>query len=132
MVKGVKMGEKDREIRVGENRLYLGEDNVIYCTIVGEVDEKTAIMGKESSIKLINMAEGRVKVLMDLNKARKTSSNARKIFSGMSEHKKVKKIALFGIHPVARLLASFFMGKAKKKDLRFFKTKEEALAWLKE
>jgi len=29
-------------------------------------------------------------------------------------------------------MASFFMGASKKKDMRFFKTKEEALAWLKE
>jgi hypothetical protein len=123
---------KDREIWVGNTKIYLDKDNILYVTINGEIDEKTAIIGKESSFKLLNMAECQVNVIMDLNKAKKPSFKARKTFIGMSEHKKVKKIALFGLHPVARLLASFFMGKAKKKDIRFFETREEALAWLKE
>ena len=32
--------EKDREIWVGKSRFYLGEDNIIYETVVGEQDEK--------------------------------------------------------------------------------------------
>jgi hypothetical protein len=122
----------DRDIYIGKNRIYLDEDNIIYAIIDGEIDEKTAIMGKESSIKLLDMTEGQVNVIMDLNNARKPSFNARKTFSGMSEHKKIKKIALIGLHPVAKLLASFFMGKVKKKNMRFFKTKEDALAWIKD
>ncbi|GAH16624.1 unnamed protein product [marine sediment metagenome] len=34
------MREEDREIWVGENRLYLSEDNILYETVVGEQDEK--------------------------------------------------------------------------------------------
>jgi hypothetical protein len=30
-----------------------------------------------------------------------------------------------------RVLASFFMGLSKNKNMRFFKAKEEALAWFK-
>ncbi|MBE3140395.1 MAG: hypothetical protein IMZ53_07420 [Thermoplasmata archaeon] len=30
----------EREIWVGENRMYLGEDNILYITLVGEMDEK--------------------------------------------------------------------------------------------
>ena len=50
----------------------------------------------------------------------------------MHEDEKLVKIAIFGLNPVARVIASFIMGVAKKKDQRFFKTKEEALAWLKQ
>jgi len=124
--------EKDREIWVGENRLYLDEDNILCVTNIGEIDEKTAIEIKEAVLKLMNMVEGKVHTLTDLNKAGKTASQARKVFQGLAEHEKQGKNAFYGMHPVARMLASFFMGISKKKDMHFFKTKEEALEWLKE
>lgn len=126
------MREEDREIWVGENRLYLGEDNILDITNIGEIDEKTAIAMKEAVLKLMNMVEGKVHTLTDLNKAGKTTPEARKIFQELAEYEKQGKTVLFGMHPVARVLASFVMGVSKKEDMRFFKTKEEALAWLKE
>jgi hypothetical protein len=126
------MENKDREIRVGENRLYLGEDNVLYITVFGEIDEKIAIAIKEADLKFKNMVEEKYDVLADMNKSGKHSSEARKIWKEMTEHEKTGKVAMFGMHPVARIIASFVMGVSKKKDMRFFKTKEEALLWLKE
>jgi hypothetical protein len=126
------MENKDREIRVGENKLYLGEDNVLYVTVVGEIDEKIAIAIKEADLKFKNMVEEKYDVLADMNKSGKHSSEARKIWKEMTEHEKTGKVAMFGMHPVARIIASFVMGVSKKKDMRFFKTKEEALLWLKE
>ena len=121
----------EREIWVGENRLYLDEDNVLCIINVGEIDEKIAIEIKEAVLKLMNMVEGKVHTLTDLNKAGKSTSQARKVFQELAEHEKQGKNAFYGMHPVARVLASFFMGISKKKDIRFFKTKEEALTWLK-
>jgi hypothetical protein len=132
MVGGKMMDEKDREIWVGKNRLYLGEDNIIHVTNVGEVDEKMAIAIKEAVLKLMNMVEGKVHTLTDLNRAGKTLPAAKKVFQELAEHEKQGKNAFFGLHPVAKVIASFFMGISKKKDMCFFKTKEEALAWLKE
>ena len=126
------MEEKDREIRVGENRIYLGEDNILRLTIFGEVDEEIEIRINEACYKLINMVEGKVHTLIDLNKAGKTLPGARKRQREISEYEKTGKVALFGLHPVARVIASFVMGISKNKDMRFFKTREEALAWLKE
>ena len=126
------MEEKDREIRVGENRMYLGEDNLLCITIVGELDEETQIGINEAGYKLMNTVEGKVYALVDLNKAGKVSPGARKRHVEISEHEKTAKVALFGLHPVARVVASFFMGISQKKDMRFFRTREEALAWLKE
>jgi hypothetical protein len=126
------MENKDREIRVGENRIYLGEDNVLYVTVFGEIDEKIAIAIKEADLKFKNMVEEKYDVLADMNKSGKHSSEARKIWKEMTEHEKTGKVAMFGMHPVARIIASFVMGVSKKKDMRFFKTKEEALLWLKE
>ncbi len=125
------MEEKDREIWIGEHRLYLGEDNIFYITVVGEVDGKTAAEVTEIDNKFKSMVEGKVHVFGDLNKAGKQSVEARKIWKEMTEDDRTGKVAMYGMHLVARVLASFVMGVSRKKDMRFFKTKEEALTWLK-
>jgi hypothetical protein len=126
------MTKNDREIWVGKNHTYLGDDNIMYTTVVGEVTEDMAKAIRDAHYKFMNIAGKKVSSLVDLNKAGKQPPEARKIGREMFENEKIGKIALFGLHPVARVIASFVMGVAKKKDIRFFRTKEEALAWLKE
>ena len=127
------MKDEDREIWIGESRVYFGEDNIIYETVVGAVDEKTAIAFKEACIKLRSKAEGRViNTLIDLNRAGKPTPEARRIGQQRLEDEEIGKVAMFGMHPVTRVIASFVMGVTRKKDMRFFRSKEEALAWLKE
>lgn len=126
------MEDKDREILVGENRLYLGEDNILYATMVGTQDGKMVIALKEANDKLINMVEGRVNSLVDLSQAGKPSPEARKVGRETLENEKVGKVAFLGLHPVARVIASFMMGVTRKKDMRVFKTKQAALTWLRE
>ena len=124
--------KEDREILIGEGHIYLDRDNIIYAAPVGEIDEKIAIEFKDGILKFMNRFEGKVNGIVDLNKCGKQSSKARAVFEELNDDKKVGKLAFFGMHPVARVLASFAMGVSKNKDMRFFKTKEEALAWLKE
>lgn len=131
MVKNI-VDEKEREIWVGESRAYLGEDNTLNIAVVGDVDENVAIALEEATSELRNMAKGKVNYLIDLNGTGRASAKARKVFQVSIMDEKTGKIALFGLHPVAKVIASFVMGVTKKKDVRFFKTKEEALAWLKE
>ena len=121
----------DREIWVGESRFYLGEDNILYETLVGKQDLETVIAIQEASDKLRSLVEGKINVLADLNKTGQPTPQARKAGKERLEKEGYGKVALFGMHPVARVLASFIMGVTKKEDMRFFKTKEDALAWLK-
>lgn len=122
----------EREFMVGESRHYLGDDNIVYVIAVGECDEKIANAHQELNIRFMDMVKGRTNFLIDLNRAGKQSPEARKLWKEIAEHEKIGKVALFGLHPVARVLASFVMSITKKGSQRFFKTKEEALAWLKE
>jgi hypothetical protein len=126
------MENKNREIHIGKNRLYLIEDNIICTVNIGEIDDKTALAMKDVVLSLMDRVEGKVHTLTDLNKAGKTTPEARKVFKELAAHEKQGKNAFFGMHPVARVLTAFFIGLSAKKDMRFFKTKEEALAWLKE
>ena len=71
-------------------------------------------------------------MLVDINKAEKVSSEGRKLIQKTLQQEKIGKIAQFGLSPVARIITSFVMGVTKKKDIRFFKSKQEALAWFRE
>lgn len=121
----------DKEFWIGETRIHLEGNNIIVNT-AGEIDEKMAAIAKENMIKLGNMVKGKVNHLIDLNRAGEQSMEVRKIWKELSEHEKTGKVALYGMHPVTRVIGSFVMGITGKKDFLFFKTKEEALAWLKE
>ena len=122
----------EKEYKVGENRIYLGEDNTIYFIAVGEHNKETALEISEAVVKLTKLVEGKINVLVDLNKAEKPSPEARKIFQEHSQYDGANKTAICGLHPVARVLASFFIGVTQNKKIKFFYKKEEALRWLKE
>lgn len=126
-----KTAEKDKEIWIGEHRFYLGEDNILYVTVVGGQDEKTALTMKKAVESLMSQVEGKLNILVDNSKAGKATSEARKIFQEQMDQKNFGKVAIFGTHPVARVLASFVIGLSRKKDVRFFSSKEDAIAWLK-
>ena len=126
------MEHKDREMWVGKNRIYFSPDNILRITGVGELDEETMNMMYDAFLKFVTMVEGEVKVIVDLNETGKMSTGARKAAAKMADDEKIGKIAFFGLHPVARVIASFFMGIAQKNDMHLFRTEAEALAWLKE
>jgi len=122
----------EREIWIGESRLYLGEDNILYINIVGESDEKTTVGMRTANNRLENMIKEKIDVLVDLNKAGKQSIESRKLGKELIEKERVRKIAFYGLNPVSRVLASFLIAVLQQKKSRFFNTKEEALAWLRE
>ena len=126
------MKEKTKEIWVGENRFYLDEDNILHITAASEQNRKAANILKEATDTFKSRVARKMNIFLDLNKVRKTSPEARKIGQEMLEDEEIGKVAFFGLHPVARVVAAFIIGVSKKKNLRFFKTEEEALTWLKE
>ena len=105
---------------------------MIYCIINGEIDKRTAINLKKASIKIQKKVIGPKRWLVDLTNAGKPTPEARRIAREMFEAEGIGKSALFGMNPVARMIASFGIGHLKRRNVRFFNKKEEALAWLKE
>lgn len=126
------MVEKNQEIKIGENRLYLDENDILHVTLIGEVDEKTAIKLNEAHFKYMDMVNGKINCLVDLNNAGRQSVKVRRKGKEFLEDERVGKVALFGLHPVARVIASFVMGVTKKSDMRIFKSEKDALDWLNE
>ncbi len=126
------MEENSRTVMVGDCTIHLGDDDVFYITIIGEVDEEIAIRFM-NTFEEIYKKFGKKKrcVFVDNNNAGKISSKARKVFSKLEYEENTDKVAIFGLHAVAKVLATFFMGITQKREIRFFNNKEEALLWLK-
>jgi len=122
----------EKEFWIGKNKASLIEKNIIYVIAVGEVTTELAIAQVEGLNKLEALADGPVNYLIDLSDAGKSSPEARKIWEKIGGNVTTSKLALFGLNSVARMLASFVMGISGKSNQRFFKTKEEALRWLRE
>lgn len=120
----------EREFVVEENRAFLDENNIQNLILVGDTDEfvtKELVHGLK---KISRNVEGKVHTLVDLNRAGKASTEMRKVGRQLIEEERTGKVALYGLHPVARVLASFIIGLTQKSDIRFFKTREEAYTWL--
>ena len=118
------------ELWVKNNQCLLTENNTIYIVAVGEQSTEIAKAHNKLSKELAHKIDGRINYLINLNKAGKSSREARRMWKKLSEHEKTRKVALFGVHPVAKILASFVIGVTLKKEMKFFHTKEEALDWL--
>lgn len=121
----------DYEYFVNDVSITFTKDHVIRIITVGEASEKEALAVKEIIQKLSDLAEDKVNVLIDLTQALKPSPKARKVFLSLDDHHKIMKFAMFGAHPVAKVLAHFLLGITNRKDVRFFNTAEEALEWFK-
>ena len=57
---------------------------------------------------------------------------ARNMWKRIVDHENVDKVAHFGFHPVARILASFVISFTSHNKLKFFTSKEDAMAWVRE
>jgi hypothetical protein len=126
------MKKQEMEVRLGKSRLRFGEDKILYATVVGEYTTEIAKLTYDffELHKNENMVDGKVKLFIDLTNARRASAEAKEFMHRLSQD--IGKIALIGFNPVAKVIAGFFMGNSKKKNINFFNSQEDAVEWLKE
>jgi hypothetical protein len=121
----------DDKIKVGKDIIFL-DDDILNVILHGEHDLNSANAIKDICIELTNKKEGKVNILIDLNEAGKSTPEAREIWKELAENNKADRIAFYGLHPVARVLAMFTIKATNKKNIYFFKNRKKALDWLKE
>lgn len=68
--------------------------------------------------------------LVDFNEAGRPTADAGRVWREVTNDELSGKVAVFGTHPVAWVLATFFSRVARHRGTRFFKTEEEALEWI--
>jgi hypothetical protein len=125
-----KMNQGNRqELWVGKNKVSLDSNRIVHQVLMGDISKESANDIVQATFQLAKNVD-KINILIDLNKSGQPSAEARKSFLRTTENSRIDKIALWGLHPVARVLASFVLGISRNKNMRFFRTKEEALKWL--
>jgi hypothetical protein len=122
----------DREYQIGPNQVKLTQGNLVYIRAVGPQTQSMAndlINLYKQFYQEINMP---MNFIIDLNEAGKNSPEARKAWKVVTEDILTSKVALVGIHPVARVLAGFVMSVTGRNKLQFFSTIDQAISWLSE
>jgi hypothetical protein len=123
-----KTGES--EYRFGENKVSIIDNSIIYIEVSGEQTDEHAEIIRAHYQEVYDRISVDVKQLINLNKSGKSSYNARQLFKQLNENQRTGKVAVFGIHPVAKVLAAFVIEITNNKNVRFFFSEEEALKWL--
>ena len=118
------------EYWIGETRNALYDNNLFVVDAIGTATDEMAVEARDKANALLSSATGKCRILVDINRAGKQSPKSRRIMQEFCHHPNVSKIAVFGFHPVARVVASFIMGMTGNETIRFFKTEDQARAWL--
>lgn len=106
-------------------------DNIVHYVISTPVDPDEAV--RLSTIGKSYLEGGQAEfVLIDLHQSTEFSSAARKVWVEFLQNDKIKKTAFFGGNVFVKTLATFVIAATGKKDIKFFNTGEEAVAWFKE
>jgi len=115
-----------------DNIFELISENIMVVTAVGPQTEEMASAILSFYSDLFKDKTEKISYLIDLNKAGKSSTEARKIWKTISEMETTHRVALVGIHPVARVLAAFVMSVTLESRIQFFSTAEKGLKWIRE
>ena len=112
--------------------LWYDENNNIYIIAQGNLDTHGAEELYSVYLEVLSLTEGVLNVLVDINKGGMVNGHARNLCKKMSSNQRIGKVALFGMNPVAMAIASFFVGRTKRDNYRFFANEKDAFYWLKE
>ena len=117
------------EFWVGPTQVTLMDGDTLNVKAMGPQTYETAMAHLKIFEHFYEQVNKPLKFLIDLNDAGKNSAEARKVWKDISEHEYTSKVALVGIHPVARVIAGFVMSISTSNKIKFFSTREKALKW---
>lgn len=122
----------EKEAIIGQSRVSIIYNNIIFVEANETPDKEIALAHYNLYKQLSKRISGEIRLLVDLNSTGKISSEAKKIWKTIIEDESTGRAALFGLHPVAKVIASFVIGVTKRNNIRFFNNKEDALRWLRD
>jgi len=131
--------QANQKERGGKNKVWMGEEGIVYVKIVrmvGEQDISDLIEGIKA------YAKGpfdKLKIAVDTEDLKITASIRSSQFRKVAAHKArncaqdmpIGKVAIFGRSTVERTIASFVIAASRMENMKLFSTKEQALEWLK-
>lgn len=111
------------------------EDDIIMTTCVAGLGEEKAIQFIDEFSEALDKFEENGKAVIDATSGKATiSAKIRKKYVELGKKIKADKVVVFGMNTLQRTVASFVIKAIPKmgiKELKFLKTREEALKWIK-
>ena len=135
--------KSDQELRK-TFKVFINKDDILNIAFLKELkDPEDSIrqteLIEEEVLKIFNEnSQKRYNILVDLSALNRRGINippakTRKIFTRLSIHKQVAKVAYVGGSILIKTIAGFILQAAgKSENMKWFADKEEALKWLKE
>ncbi|WP_430972548.1 hypothetical protein [Sunxiuqinia rutila] len=118
------------EVWMNHNHIRLIEDQVFHIVACGEQTSEMAYTYLDIFDRMLSGSSKPVSYLVDLNQAGRNSSEARRVWKQIGDCAQTHRIALFGLHPVAEVLACFVIGISNEQEMRFFRNETAAMNWL--
>lgn len=115
------------------SNVYLDKDGIVHIESIGFQTEDESLKVREKVLELGKKVPGKIRILNDLTKMTKSTSGSRKVTVDSIKLEDVGKVASFGASTFNRVVASFIIkASGMEHKVKHFKTKEEALRWLKD
>ncbi|MEZ5070551.1 MAG: STAS/SEC14 domain-containing protein [Bacteroidales bacterium] len=115
---------------LGENEIYLKPFRIFHVVAIGDQTEETGAGYLRYNEKALRHFGGRVNFLIDMNRCGKISPKARRIFKQLGELETTEQVAVFGAHPMAKLIGNMVLSSFGKDNARFFDQEEQAMEWV--
>ena len=120
-----------------ENKVWLGEDGIIYAEVVKVDSEEDAYEILEGIKKILKKSSRKMKIFIDIMTSTIIASSQFRKECGekikeLYEDIGFERTAICGITVIPRTIAFFVIKASGVKNIEIFKTKKEALKWLKE
>jgi hypothetical protein len=112
---------------------YVGDDGIAYGTSKGYENEESALGTRAIFIEIHSFLKKPFPLCLDISALEELTPEARKVWSNtaLSKDSPLLPVALHGGGFFIRSLMNFY-ARIARMPVRLFKTKEEAVAWLKE
>jgi len=119
-----------------ENRVWIGDDKIIYVDIVKADKEEDIIGLLDNLIEVVKGFSGNARILINIITTQIISSPQfrKKVGEKFKDLEKLyfKRTAMCGGNIVTRTIANFIISAAGLKNIKVFVAREEAIKWLKE
>lgn len=120
-----------------KNKVWLGDDGVIYLEVVTSTNEEEIFEILKNAEEIIARLPRKAKIMIDIQTSSIIHSSKFRKECGerireLYDKQGFEKAAIFCINIVLRTIASFIIIASGVKNIKIFKTKEQALKWLKE
>ena len=114
-------------------KVWQRKDGIIVGEFWGEQSEEGAKEFVEQIAELMETTKGKRRILIDATEGGRSGIRARKVYVGFAKSiKEMDKVTIFGLGVLTKVVATFIVRAAGRKNVKFFLTEEEAIKWLKE